>query len=771
MAVTLSISITQNSQSVANNTSNVTVKATAKWTGGSYNALGTCYGHIKIDGTEYSFSGISFNSNASASGSEVVMTKTVTVTHGSNGAKTLSCSASFRTGTSSGTVTASASKTLTTIARKSTLSVGNGTLNTAQTLTVTRQSSSNTHTITAKCGSASSTICTKSSSTSISFTPPLAWASQNTSGTSLNVTYTITTYNGSTSLGSNSYTKTCSIPSSVKPTCSITVTDGKDYLSTYGKYIKGLSTFQVTVTPTLAYESAIASYSTTANGSTYTASTFTTAVLKTSGTLSISATVKDKRGRSGSASTSVSVYNYSAPSISALNVERCNSDGTSNGAGAYLKVTFSATVTSLDSKNKATYAVKYKKSSASSYTSATMSTYTNVYSVSNGSYIFAADTSSSYDIILTVSDNFYSGDSAKTKSATGPSVSKLWSILAGGKGIALGKIAELAGWLDIGYKTRFRDNVLFDNAKEIYGRGTDGVNYQLLGLNANDTTAVGYGSYNANIGTTSIYGHNVRINSKNDVTVTAPMRLTTTTDASGTADKRPALIIGDPTGEHLEFDGNEIMSKANATTIGPMYINKDGGIVSISGPVRLMRTTDASGTTDNSPALSIGTPSGVHLEFDNNEIMAKSSATSTGSLYINTDGGNVTINGCVMAKNSVLWSGAYYMSASQTCTLSAAISKQANGAIFVWSYYDNGEADNSAFNMFFVPKYFVSAHSGKGISMPMYTATANTFTNKYLYVKDTSIVGYQNNNIDAYTLNIGIATSPKKFVLRYIIGV
>ena len=63
MAVSIDLSITQNSQSIDNNTSNVTVKATVSWTYGSWNATGQCYGSITIDGTKYSWSGLKFNNS------------------------------------------------------------------------------------------------------------------------------------------------------------------------------------------------------------------------------------------------------------------------------------------------------------------------------------------------------------------------------------------------------------------------------------------------------------------------------------------------------------------------------------------------------------------------------------------------------------------------------------------------------------------------------------------------------------------------------------
>ena len=89
MAVSISISITQNSQSVANNTSNITAKVTASWTYGSNNRTGQCTGSLTIDGKKYSFSGIKFNTGQTTSGSQVIMTKTVDVGHNADGKRHL----------------------------------------------------------------------------------------------------------------------------------------------------------------------------------------------------------------------------------------------------------------------------------------------------------------------------------------------------------------------------------------------------------------------------------------------------------------------------------------------------------------------------------------------------------------------------------------------------------------------------------------------------------------------------------------------------------
>ena len=458
---TLKFSWSLSSQSVNNNTSTVSWKL--ELVSGSDGRIDSSVlkdWSVTVNGTKYSgtnYIGIANNTT------KTLAKGTTTISHNTDGTKTFSYSFSQEfnitfAGSSIKTKSGSGSGTLTTIPRKSTLSVGNGTLNTEQTLTVTKQATSFTHTIVATCGSASKTIVTKSSSTSIKFTPPIEWASQNTTGTSVSVKYTITTYNGTTSIGSNSYTKTCSIPADVKPYCSVKVSDTTGYRVKYGKAIKGLSKFQVVIEASTSYDSPIESYKATANGNTYTKASFTTDVLKSSGTLKVNANVTDKRGRtSETTSVSVDVYDYSAPSISKMSIARCNEDGTSSSSGVFLAVKFDASVTSLDNKNTATYTVQYKKTTETEYSDPIpLTDYSGQFLISDGVYIFPAEDSSSYDVLLKVEDNFGN----IKKAGVGSSIKKLWSSLKKGLGFAFGKIAELEGVFDIGFKTRFTGGIL-----------------------------------------------------------------------------------------------------------------------------------------------------------------------------------------------------------------------------------------------------------------------------------------------------------------------
>lgn len=52
-------------------------------------------------------------------------------------------------------------------------------------------------------------------------------------------------------------------------------------------------------------------------------------------------------------------------------------------------------------------------------------------------------------------------------------------------------------------------HVYLNNNKSVLAKSTDGVHRELIGMNSNNTTHVGYGGYAAKIGGTHIYGHNI----------------------------------------------------------------------------------------------------------------------------------------------------------------------------------------------------------------------------------------------------------------------
>lgn len=198
MASTPSITITQNSQSIANNTSSITVKCYVTTSGGSYNNYSPS-GKCAINGTTYSFS-----HSIPANTKTLVYSKTVTVGHNTDGTKTVSASFTFNTELYEGTIKASTSKKLTTIPRTTTPSLSASSVKPGGSITISmpRASSSFDHTLTYSCGKSSGTIGSNLG-TSKTWTVPTSFITQNPNG---NQTCTITckTYSGSTYIGSKS---------------------------------------------------------------------------------------------------------------------------------------------------------------------------------------------------------------------------------------------------------------------------------------------------------------------------------------------------------------------------------------------------------------------------------------------------------------------------------------------------------------------------------------------------------------------------------------
>lgn len=146
----------------------------------------------------------------------------------------------------------------------------------------------------------------------------------------------------------------------------------------------------------------------------------------------------------------------------------------------------------------------------------------------------------------------------------------------------------------------------------------------------------------------------------------------------------------------------------------------------------------------------------------------KSNASSVGTpLYPfnSVHSKNVYINGNRHGEEKVLWSGVWYMNASQTASLSESISSQIHGIVLVWTSYDasTGEAFNADISYTFIPKSQISlsGFSSNGVDCQVGNYGYNSLCTKYVYISDTSITGHSSND--------GDRTS--KFVLRYVLGV
>ena len=280
-----------------------------------------------------------------------------------------------------------------------------GTLGVENTLAVTRYDAAFTHTVTAMCGNTETAVVSKSKETSISWVPPISWAFQNTTGTSVVAVVRIDTYSGSVLVGSNSITLTFAIPATVKPSAALAVTDGAGHLSKYGYYIQGKSKAAVTVTASGAYGSEVKSIVVSC-GSLSGAGDKLSFDLPDAGQITIKATVTDSRGRSFTASTTITVASYSPPMAAITTVYRSDAEGNEDPDGPYATVVFNAAVVALGGKNSAAYTLQYRVRKTTAWTSSTLDSLDGNYSPTGEALTVPVSTAQGYEFCIVAKDDF-----------------------------------------------------------------------------------------------------------------------------------------------------------------------------------------------------------------------------------------------------------------------------------------------------------------------------------------------------------------------------
>lgn len=482
------LDITQNSQNISNNTSNVTVHLWAQSTNSAYHAYNLEGGNpvsLYVNNTLVD----PHNQNMDFRNQQIVELSTWSgdITHNADGTGSVTASGSFTiygtSSLSSGSV--SGNLGLTTIPRTSIMTIepSKQTMGSTITLKTNRNSTSFTHNFEYKFGNNSGTIATGVGD-STSWTVPVELAHQVPNSTSGSGTIICHTYSGNTHIGTSQAGFQANVPENYKPSLSITaVSEATSGIAAkFGAYIKGKSKLTITVTGNGSYSSSIKSYRVEVNGSTYTGGAgspykLTTGALWTSGSNTIKAAVTDSRGRSSSQNKTVTVLDYTAPAITALSVVRSNADGTANSSGDHMKITYAGSITALNNKNDKTFTVYYKESTASTYNQAT--TYTSGYSV-NSTIILAADINKSYDILFRAKDYFQQVD--KTTSVTTAFV--LMDLHNSGTSIAFGKVAETSNMLDVNLAAHFRKNVQLGGIANLESY-VNGLNTSINGLKTN----------------------------------------------------------------------------------------------------------------------------------------------------------------------------------------------------------------------------------------------------------------------------------------------
>ena len=382
-----------------------------------------------------------------AKNNTVLLSGSFTVGTDTNGNRNLAFSGQFQFETTAASGKSSGSQTfaLDQKAMASTISsvtqnVTVGSSGGAVTVNISRKSTSYTHTVKWTFGSHTATQTGRT--TSASYTIPASWLSAIPNAASGTGTVTVTTFNGSTQVGT-AVTASFTITAGVNPSIgSVSMAArGAAYSAGVSGYIAGYSTALITASNVAGVngstikkvefirDGAVLSSNTTP---TY---TYTTGTL-TGSSATFSVRVTDSRGRTATKSASaVTIQAYSLPAITA-NAFRSNSSGTATADGTYIRITASATATpSANSITALTYATK----------ATTASSYSSEANIGNGVTASGFSNTTSYDVRVKATDKL---GGVAYKYFTIPTASYTMDFKVGGKGVAFGKVAETDNLVD-----------------------------------------------------------------------------------------------------------------------------------------------------------------------------------------------------------------------------------------------------------------------------------------------------------------------------------
>lgn len=164
---------------------------------------------------------------------------------------------------------------------------------------------------------------------------------------------------------------------------------------------------------------------------------------------------------------------------------------------------------------------------------------------------------------------------------------------------------------------------------------------------------------------------------------------------------------------------------------GKLYLG-DGEVgIGVGNPgvkLQIDGGTDVDDGTENTGYLIVGPSTGSHIAVDNNEIMAKSSGTSAGNLYIQNEGGttkfggDVNIDGKINGAVGVVAMGSYYDGTLYDALNVDSVSWSATSQMY--QIYLNG--------IFYTPRNYITIVTPVSASNPYIVTTAYFATYGYL---------------------------------------
>lgn len=383
----------------------------------------------------------------------------ISLNHNADGTKSTTIGFSFDGNLSNYYPIGSISKTITlsTIPRASSLTIPAMTFGKAGTLGISRASSGFTHTVVANFGSSfSQTLATKTSATSLSFTPPLSWAAGIPSAQSGTLSFTISTYSGSTLIGSKTQTGSVKLlqEDAFPMIEGIDVLDANaDIVSKFGEFVQSKSIAKADGSYHTQYGATIKNTFIEVEGKRYTSTTNisqATIPISGSGALQVKCGVVDSRGFENSQTKEIQVTPYSAPTMTEFSAFRCDESGVGEDEGTRLNCKRTFNISPISNKNANTWKIEARKSGETSWSAIANG---NGYVVDDN-YITSDffDVDYPYEVQFTISDYF----TTISKIIEIPTAFTLVDYHLTGEGIAFGKVATERNLFDVDFPSLFR---------------------------------------------------------------------------------------------------------------------------------------------------------------------------------------------------------------------------------------------------------------------------------------------------------------------------
>lgn len=310
------------------------------------------------------------------------------------------------------------------------------------TINLPRHSSSFTHRISYRIGDKDKGTITTNAGTSFAWTVPnLGTYMPNSTG--VWVVLRVETMSGSTVIGYKDIGFTATAPTSWVPTATISsIAEATANLATqFGGYVQSKSTLRVKSSGSGSNGSSISSYVVTIQGRNYNGADITSAAISASGTVPVTLTVTDSRGREASKTQNVSVLAYSPPQITVSNVARTTDEAQT------ATCTYNFSIASVNSKNTKAFYIQYLNGSTWTDITRMSDVYTKSGSVTSGA-VFGVDATTK---VRFVAQDYFT--SVVVEKEVGPTFT-LMNLGAGGKSLAIGMLSANDGYFEVGLPFR-----------------------------------------------------------------------------------------------------------------------------------------------------------------------------------------------------------------------------------------------------------------------------------------------------------------------------